>query len=173
MRKRIFGRRLKRDKNARRALFRSLMRAFFLHGRIQTTEAKAKAIKGRLEKFVTKAKRRGETARGELLKSFDKDIVDKLITEIAPRFESRPGGYTRFVKLGGRVKDNASMVLLEWVEGDIKDTFKEAKGVSNVVLSKTKKLEAVVDKEKEATKKIKGKKGAKKYAENNKANKTK
>lgn len=173
MRKRIFGRRLKRDKNARRALFRSLMRAFFLHGRIQTTEAKAKAIKGRLEKLVTKAKRRGESARGELLKNFDKEIVEKLIAEIAPRFKDRPGGYTRLVRVGGRVKDNAPMVLLEWVEEGLKDIVEETKEVGNVVLSKTKKLKPVVDKKKESKKKVTGKKVQKKDAKDNKANKTK
>lgn len=116
MRKKIFGRRLKRDIHQRKSLFRSLMRELILQERIKTTEAKAKSIKGEIEKHVTKAKVQGEAARVHLQKTFQQDIVDKIINDIAPRFSDRPGGYTRIVRLGNRVKDNAPMVYIEWVE---------------------------------------------------------
>ncbi len=116
MRKMVFGRRFKKDTNQRKALFKSLMSSLILHERIKTTEAKAKAIKGELEKYVTKAKK-ADKSRYFLSQKFDKKIVDKLILDIAPRFSTRPGGYTRILKYGKRLKDNADMVLIEWVEG--------------------------------------------------------
>lgn len=116
MKKRIFGRRFKRDVKQRKSLFRGLMRELVLQERIKTTEAKAKSIKAEIEKHVTKAKNQGEAARVHLQKTFQQDVVDKIIADLAPRFENRPGGYTRIVKLGNRTKDNASMVFIEWVE---------------------------------------------------------
>jgi len=117
MRKRIFGRKLKRDKNERKALFRSLMISLVLHGKIRTTEAKAKSIKGDVEKLVTVAKNKGEDAKGQVLaRMVNEFATDKLIKEIAPLFSSRPGGYTRIVRLGERGRDGAGMVLLSWVE---------------------------------------------------------
>lgn len=127
MRKRIFGRRLQRDTNERKALFRSLMRELVLHGKIKTTQAKAKSIKGEVEKMVTKAKTQGESAFVHLQKKFTGDVVEKLIKEIAPLFKDRPGGYTRIIKMGRRVKDNAPMVLLEWVENVSDTTIVETK----------------------------------------------
>lgn len=116
MRKKIFGRKFKKNTNQRKALFRSLMQSMIIHGRIKTTEAKAKAVKGELEKLVTKAAK--ENSRNHLLsRVVHEGLVDKLINEIGPRYADRPGGYTRIVRLGGRLKDNAEMVLLEWVDG--------------------------------------------------------
>jgi large subunit ribosomal protein L17 len=158
MRKRIFGRRFKRDINQRKALFRSLMRELVLQERIKTTEAKAKSIKAEIEKHVTKAKTQGESARVHLQKTFQKDVIDKLITDIAPRFAERPGGYTRIIKLGNRVKDNAPMVYIEFVE---KSTIvvepvskKRNKNVDKkTVVAKTKKSETVEKSEKVEIKK--------------------
>lgn len=124
MRKRYFGRKFKKDTNQRKALFRSLIRSMVLNDRIETTEAKAKAIKGELEKIVTKAAKQGEAARNTLRSRLVQEpLVDKMISEIGPRFVNRPGGYTRIVRLGTRLKDNSEMVLLEWVElgTEIKD----------------------------------------------------
>jgi large subunit ribosomal protein L17 len=88
-----------------------------LNDRIETTEAKAKAIKGELEKIVTKAAKQGEAARNTLRSRLVQEpLVDKMISEIGPRFANRPGGYTRIVRLGNRLKDNSEMVYLEWVE---------------------------------------------------------
>lgn len=115
MRKRIFGKKLKRTTNQRKALFKSLTQALVLHGRIKTTQAKAKAIKGEVEKLVTYAKNKPENAKQHLQKSVSYKTVDRIIN-IAPVFKARPGGYTRIIKLGGRTKDNAAMVILEFVE---------------------------------------------------------
>ena len=116
MRKQIFGRKFKRDKNERKALFNGLISAMVLNGSIKTTEQKAKAIKGDLEKLVTKAIK-GETSKRLLQNSLTKSEIDKMINEIAPRFKNRPGGYTRIIKTGRRFNDDASMVILQWVEG--------------------------------------------------------
>lgn len=115
MRKNIYGRRLKRDIKERKALFRTLMREMVLRGQIKTTEAKAKAVKPELEKVITKAIK-NPTPEYFLNKKFQKDITDRIVGDIAPKFKNRAGGYTRITKLGNRTKDDASMVLLEWVE---------------------------------------------------------
>ncbi len=115
MKKKVFGRRFKKDINQRKALFKNLIRSLILNEEIKTTEAKAKSIKGQVEKLVTVAKR-GEDAAYHLNKDINEDAVRKLVQEIGPRFKDRPGGYTRIVKLGSRLKDNAPMVLLEFVE---------------------------------------------------------
>ena len=126
MRHRVAGRRLKRDSGHRRLLFRNLITELFRHGRIRTTEARAKAIRGRAEKLITIAKT--GVARQEIGEYdahqhrlvaavvTDKTVVKKLFAEIAPRYQTRPGGYTRLLKLGPRKGDGASMVLLELVE---------------------------------------------------------
>ena len=117
MRKNLFGRQLKRDTNERKSLFKSLLSALILEGRIKTTESKAKAIKGRADRIITHAKK-GE-AGIQLLKSYlPDDAIKKVISQIAPGFEKRQGGYTRIIRLGRRFSDRASMVFLEWVEGE-------------------------------------------------------
>jgi large subunit ribosomal protein L17 len=124
MRHKIAGKRLGRDKDQRIALRRILVKQLFEHERIQTTRAKAEAIRGQAEKMITLAKR-GKDAEGAdavhikrlaMARLGDKDLVAKLFDDIAPRFENRQGGYTRMVKLGPRYGDSAEMVLLELVE---------------------------------------------------------
>jgi|SRR5581483_2424309 len=116
MRKRIFGRRFKRDKNERTALFKNLSSELILHERIQTTAEKAKAIKGSVEKLITKARNQGEKARPALSGELNAEALKKLLTDVSLRFKGRPGGYTRIIKLGRRVSDNAATVYLELVE---------------------------------------------------------
>jgi large subunit ribosomal protein L17 len=165
MRHRKAGRHLKRSSGHRRALYRNLMTELFRHERIETTEAKARAIRPLAEKLVTKArkarpdrvidlakqrdvitlsawfnaKRANQLieladqddeealelmaqqvalhARRQVLATLtDKDVAHKLVEEIAPRFEDRPGGYTRMFKLSMRKGDAAKMALLELVE---------------------------------------------------------
>ncbi len=117
MRKRIFGKRLKRDTNERKALFRSLMHGLVLHGKITTSKAKSQAIRADIEKLVTIAKNKGEEARNILIQRLaNEKVSEKIIKEIAPLFASRPGGYTRTLKLGQRVKDGSQMVLMTWVK---------------------------------------------------------
>jgi len=116
MKKNVFGRKLKRDRNERKALFKSLMSSLILHEKIETTEAKAKAIKSEIERLVTKAKMGGNAAELVLEKSLSRPAFEKILKEIGPRFSKRQGGYTRLIKLGNRFGDDAPVVILEWVE---------------------------------------------------------
>ncbi len=116
MRKNVFGRKFKRDVNERKALFKGLASSLVLSERITTTEEKAKAVKPYIEKLVTKAKRGGPEAEMLLQPFLTKDAMQKMLIDIAPRFADRPGGYTRIVKVGNRLKDNARMAFIEWVE---------------------------------------------------------
>lgn len=117
MKKHVFGRQFKRDSNERKALFKNLLTSLVLEERIKTTEAKAKAIKGAADKLITKAKKGAESAYRELHPDVNQPAVVKLIEDIAKRFSTRQGGYTRIIKIGKRrVADNAEMVYLEWTE---------------------------------------------------------
>jgi large subunit ribosomal protein L17 len=138
MRHRVAGKKLGRSCGQRTALRRNLVSALLHHGRIETTEAKARAIRGQVEKLITLAKRglasgeedpaRGVHARRLAAGRMNQwatgsdgtrvDVVKKLFEEIAPRYADRPGGYTRMYKLGQRKGDAAPMALLELVEGE-------------------------------------------------------
>lgn len=119
MKKKVFGRQFSRDTDERKGLFKSLMNAVVLKERIQTTEEKAKAVKGSLEKLVTKAKKYGDKADHFLMPHLGSDAMKKMITDIAPRFTNRQGGYLRVIKLRNRFGDNAKLAILEWVEKPI------------------------------------------------------
>ena len=108
---------LSRDSAHRRALLRNLCREVIEHERIKTSQAKAKAVKPKLEKLITLGKRGDLHARRQALSelSQDKFLVHKLFEEIAPRYAERPGGYARIVKLGPRRSDSTEMVFLELV----------------------------------------------------------
>ena len=89
----------------------------FRHGRITTTEAKAKALRPYAERLITKARQGDLPARRQVLaKLHDRDVVGYLFDEVAPRFADRDGGYTRILKLGPRKGDRAPMALIELVE---------------------------------------------------------
>ena len=99
-----------------RIILANLASQLFEHGKIVTTEAKAKRLRPVAEKLITKAKRGDIHARREVLKTVrDKGVVHVLFTEIAPTFEGREGGYTRITKVGPRKGDNAPMALIELV----------------------------------------------------------
>ena len=115
MKKQVFGRQFKRDANERKALFKNLLTSLVLEERITTTEAKAKAIKAAADKLITKAKKGGPDAIRSLAPDVRYDAVEKLVNTIAPRFAERQGGYTRIIKVGRRVADNAPQVVMEWV----------------------------------------------------------
>jgi large subunit ribosomal protein L17 len=108
---------LSRTASQRKALLRGLVKEVIDHERIQTTEAKAKAVKPEIEKLITLAKRGDLHARRQALSALgqDKFVVYKLFEEIAPRYAERRGGYTRILKLGPRRSDSSAMVLLELV----------------------------------------------------------
>ena len=117
MRHQRAGKKLGRDASHRRALYANLASALIEHGRIRTTEAKAKAVKPIAEQMITLARRGDVHARRQALAYLrSQDVVHVLFAEVAPRFVDRPGGYTRIVKLGPRNGDAAEMVYLEFVD---------------------------------------------------------
>ncbi len=117
MRHQRSGKKLGRDSAHRKALYSNLTGALIDHGRIQTTEAKAKAVKPLAEKMITLGKRGDLHARRQALATLrSNDVVHRLFADVAPRFADRPGGYTRIVKLGPRQGDAAEMVYLELVD---------------------------------------------------------
>ncbi|GAB3211610.1 50S ribosomal protein L17 [Marinactinospora thermotolerans] len=100
-----------------RLMLANLATSLFQHGRIKTTEAKAKRLRPYAEKLITLGKRGDLHARRLVLaKIADKSVVHELFTEIGPRFENRDGGYTRITKIGPRKGDNAPMAVIELVE---------------------------------------------------------
>jgi large subunit ribosomal protein L17 len=117
MRHRKQRHKLSRDSAHRKSLLRNLSRELIEHERIETSQAKAKAVKPRVEKLITLGKRGDLHARRLALSELgqDKFIVHKLFEEVAPRYADRPGGYTRIVKLGPRRSDSTEMVFLELV----------------------------------------------------------
>ncbi len=108
---------LSRDAAHRKSMLRTMSKQLIEHERIRTTQPKAKALKPEFEKLITLAKRGDLHARRQALSQLNQDkfVVHKLFTEIAPRYSSRNGGYTRIVKLGPRRSDSAEMVFLELV----------------------------------------------------------
>jgi large subunit ribosomal protein L17 len=129
MRHRKDGFKLGRLTAHRWALFRNLLVALFRHQRIQTTEAKAKAVRGLAEHMITLAKRDTLHARRQVLAMVpDTEVVRQLFGTIAPRFGDRNGGYTRLIKAGSRPGDNAPVVLLELVDRPETPKDKEKKG---------------------------------------------
>ncbi|MCM2393158.1 50S ribosomal protein L17 [Streptomyces albipurpureus] len=116
-----------------RLLLANLAKQLFEHGRITTTEAKARRLRPVAERLITKAKKGDIHNRRLVLQTItDKGIVHTLFTEIAPRYAERPGGYTRITKVGNRRGDNAKMAVIELVEGEIakKATVAEAEAAA-------------------------------------------
>src|SRR5690349_15652850 len=100
-----------------RLMLANLATALFEHGRITTTEAKAKRVRPLAERLITFSKRGDLHARRRVMTVIrDKGVVHTLFAEIGPRYENRPGGYTRIVKIGPRKGDNAPMAVIELVE---------------------------------------------------------
>jgi large subunit ribosomal protein L17 len=99
-------------------MMRNLAESLFVHERIQTTEAKAKALRPYAERLITKAKKGTVHHRRQVLSDIEnREVVHKLFADIGPRFAERNGGYTRILKLGQRSGDGAPMALIELVEG--------------------------------------------------------
>lgn len=115
MRHNVKGRKLGRTTSHRKALLRNLARSLFIHGRITTTEAKAKEARRIVEKLITLGKKGELTSRRRALEILpDKDVV-KLVWGMAETYRDRPGGCTRVIKLGPRKGDCAPMAVLELV----------------------------------------------------------
>jgi large subunit ribosomal protein L17 len=124
MRHRVAGKKLGRGKDERIGLRRNLIKQLFEHERIRTTRTKAEAVRGQAERLITLAKHGNAAGDMKMVHArrlaaarlADAEAVKKLFDDIAPRYENRPGGYTRMIKLGPRMSDSAEMVLLELVE---------------------------------------------------------
>jgi large subunit ribosomal protein L17 len=100
-----------------RAILRGLSRSLIVHGRVVTTETKARRVRPFVEKLITKARKGGLAQRRLVLAQLqDKRIVHRLFAEVAPRAGDRPGGYTRILKLGPRRGDAAPMAIIELVD---------------------------------------------------------
>lgn len=107
MRHRVYGKHLGRNKDERDNLFRSLVQALFTHGTIQTSEAKAKAIKGLVDKIINAVKKNPEAV--------DKNLSERLVKEIIPKLGVKTSGYTSIVKLGTRLGDQTMMVKMSLI----------------------------------------------------------
>ena len=123
MRHRVAGYKLGRTSDQRKALFRNLIRELYIHERITTTEAKARAVRADAEKLITKATNgladggnRIHAQRQVVAYLGDQTVAKKVFDEIAPRYAERPGGYTRMLKIGKRLGDAADMAILELVD---------------------------------------------------------
>ena len=113
---RIDGRKLGRATDHRLALFRNLVTDLLRYENIITTEAKAREVRGLVERIITLGKRNDLPARRRAMGFvYDKKVVQKVFDELGPRFASRPGGYSRMVKLGPRQGDGARMAQLELI----------------------------------------------------------
>jgi len=127
------GRKLKRTSSHRKALLRNMVTSLLEFEKIETTDAKAKELRKVTDKMITWGKRRDLHARRQALKIINnKKTVQKLFSDIAPRFRERRGGYTRIIKVGRRKGDNAPLSIIEIIpqEGEKPSTrgAKEAKG---------------------------------------------
>jgi len=117
MKHRVVGRRLDRTTEHRTAMFRNLVTSLFRHERIKTTTPKAKELKRFADKVITLAKRGTPHARRIANRDVrDVEVLSKLFGALADRYKARPGGYTRLVRVGNRVGDNAEMAVIELVD---------------------------------------------------------
>jgi large subunit ribosomal protein L17 len=114
---RIGGRKMSRETGPRKALYRNLVVAVLRYEQIKTTEARAKEVRGQVDRMITLAKDGSLAARRRIVAELPNEplVIDKLINEIAPKYEDRSSGFTRIVKIGNRAGDAAPIVQLELV----------------------------------------------------------
>lgn len=115
MRKRVKGKKFSRKVGPRKALIRGLVRSLLIHGKIETTETKAKETSRFVERILTKAKKGDLQSRRHILQVLDADTAKKTVDELGPKYKDRPGGYTRIVRLGPRISDGANMAVIELI----------------------------------------------------------
>jgi large subunit ribosomal protein L17 len=121
------GKRLGRNSSHRKAMMRNMVTSLLDHGKITTTDSRAKELRKIAEKMITLGKRGDLNARRQALQVIrDRKVVGKLFEMVAPRYASRPGGYTRIIKLGQRAGDNAALSLIELVEEEFTAKPKKA-----------------------------------------------
>lgn len=141
MRHRVYGKKLGRSKNQRSGLFKSLVQSLFTYGTIETSEAKAKAIKGMVDKIINLAKNKNSQ---RLLQTYfsNKLLQERLVKEIAPKFGNRVSGYTSLVRLGTRAGDRSLMIRMSLI------------GSEKLKPTSVKATEPIKEKTQKATKKV-------------------
>lgn len=121
------GRRLGRNSSHRAAMMRNMVTSLLEHEKITTTDARAKELRKVVDRMITLGKRGDLHARRQAIKVIqDRKVVGKLFELIAPRYTDRPGGYTRIIKLGNRLGDNAPQVIIELVEEEFTPRVRKA-----------------------------------------------
>ncbi|HDP97775.1 MAG TPA: 50S ribosomal protein L17 [bacterium] len=139
MRHRKAFNKLNRTASHRKALLANMTTQLFTHKRIKTTAVKAKAVRPVAERLITFAKKDTLASRRQVLKTVrDKTVIKQLFNDIAPTYQSRPGGYTRIVKLGQRQGDGAELAYLELVGFESVRKEKKAKGKKSTKKTKEK-----------------------------------
>jgi large subunit ribosomal protein L17 len=147
-----------------RLMLANLATSLFEHGRITTTEAKARRLRPFAERLITKAKRGDLHNRRQVLRVIrDKSVVHELFTEIAPRYATRPGGYLRITKVGPRKGDNAPLAVIELVE-EVDFTEKAEEPATKTAAKKTAKKAAKKSTAKKTAKRSTAKKATAKKA---------
>lgn len=117
MRHRRTGKTLDRSSSARKALLRGLATSVVLYEHVNTTLAKAKAVRPLVERLITKGKKKTLVSRRQLMQVLlSESAVNKVLEELGPRYQERPGGYTRIVKLGSRKGDGAEVAQIQLVK---------------------------------------------------------
>ena len=120
MRHKIKGKKLNRTSSHRKAMFANMAVALVMNEQIKTTVAKAKALRPYIEQLVTKARKGTLSARRDIIARIrDKDAAEKIMSVLAERYKTRPGGYTRVIKAGFRYGDRAPIAYIEFVERDV------------------------------------------------------
>ncbi len=139
MRHNVYGKKLGRNKDERDVLFKSLVHHLFSHGTIETTESKAKAIKGLVDHIITLAK--NKTSR-RLIQSYiaNKSLQSRLVDDILPKVSNRISGYTSLVKLGRRLGDNTMMVRMSLIGAEKMEALKKEVPVKIKALKSTAQL---------------------------------
>ena len=147
MRHRLYGKHLGRNKDERDVLFKNLVQSLILHGSIQTSEAKAKAIKGLIDKIINLAK--SKTSQ-RLLQAYliNESLRERLIKEILPKLENRVSGYTSLLRLGRRLGDNTMVVKMSLIGAESLKPLEKVTGDKKQVIKK-------VETKKEDSKKFK------------------
>lgn len=155
MRHRVHSHQFGRKPSARKALIRGLVDSLVEHGRIKTTVPRAKEIRRHVERAITIGKSGSVHARRVLLSRFpNKSTVGTIVSDLSKRFESRPGGYTRIIKLGSRPGDQAEMAFIEFVDYKFEDkapeTVKAEAGTAKAAKAKAR----AADKKKKRVRKL-------------------
>ena len=150
MRHRIKKTKFSKGKDANKMLLKKLSSNFLTHGKITTTQKKAKAVKSEIDRIVSKSKKKTQSNKNYLLSHLtQKNLVTVLFDQIAPIVKTRTGGYTRIIKLGTRDSDGAEMARVEWVDRVVLNQEKKKKAKKSQDIKKDKSVDNKIKAEKE------------------------